>query len=159
MLKLLERALGLALLKIPTAIRAVVGIAHSIRVIRMSMNALEPCSDFYFLVNVLRQSSAKVCIVRAFFVRLMCCKVCRQLDSSILIQTSLGGQAGCQYASHASRRREAGVCKEGQVSHCCWQGIVRLRRRIPFLIFVTKPISFFCIFLSLYSVDFPPILW
>ena len=131
----------------------------------MLMTALESCSDLNYPVNVLRQCCVKVSIVCAFLVGLVCCKVCRQLDSCVLIQMSLGCQAGCQYVSYAWRRREAGVCKEGQVSHCCWQGIVRLRRRIPFLIFVTKPISFFLyFFISLLSrfpsdplVDFAPI--
>ena len=76
----------------------------------------------------------------------MCCKVRKQLVRSVLIESSLRCQSRCQYASDAPRRREGGVCKEGQVSHRCWQGIVRLRRRIPFLIFVTKPISFFLYF-------------
>ena len=108
-LKLLERALGLALLEIPTAIRAVVGIALCFYVIRLFMTTPGPCCDLYYNVNVLRQLCLKVCIVRVFLVALVCCKVCRQLDSSILIQTSLGWQAGCQYASCASRRRESGV--------------------------------------------------
>ena len=75
-LELPERAHGLALLKIPTATGAMVGIAHSFRVVCMSMNALGPCSDLYYNVNVLRQSCVKVCTVRAFLVALVCCKAC-----------------------------------------------------------------------------------
>ena len=108
-LELLERALGLALLLIPTATGVMMGIAACFSAIRMLMTAFEPCSDMYYPVNVLCQSCVKVCIVRAFFVGLMCCEVCKQLDSCVLIQISLRCQAGCQYASDALHHREGGV--------------------------------------------------
>ena len=59
------------------------------------------------------------CEVRAFFV--VSCYVCvdRQLEGSVLIQGSLGGSAESYYASDASRRREGGVCREGQGGHRC----------------------------------------
>ena len=62
----------------------------------------------------MRQTSVFVCEVRAFFV--VSCYVCvdRQLESSVVIQGSLGGSADYEYASYASRRREGGVCREGQ---------------------------------------------
>ena len=58
-----------------------------------------------------------VCEVRAFFV--VSCYVCvdRQLESSVVIQGSLGGSADYEYAAYASRRREGGVWQEGQGSH------------------------------------------
>ena len=54
---------------------------------------------------------------RAFFV--VSCYVCvdRQLESSVVIQGSLGGSADYEYASYASRRREGGVWQEGQGRH------------------------------------------
>merc|ERR1711904_150911 len=103
------------------------GIATCFYVVRMLMTAFEPCSDLYYPVT--------------FFVGLVCCKMCRQLESCVLIQSSLRRQSGCQYASDASHRREGVVCKEGQGSHCCWQ-VSRLRRMDPFSIFVTKPNQF-----------------
>ena len=66
-----------------------------------------------------RQTSVFMCEMRAFFVCLMCCKVCSELESSVLIQGSLGGSADYKYASYASRRRETGVCREGQGRHRC----------------------------------------
>ena len=62
----------------------------------------------------MRQTSVFVCEVRAFFV--VSCYVCvdRQLEISVVIQGSLGGSADYEYASYASRRREGGVCREGQ---------------------------------------------
>ena len=65
----------------------------------------------------LRQRCEKVSKVRAFYVSLMCFLVCSQLEGSIVIQMSLGRAADYKCASYASRRREAGVCKEGQGGH------------------------------------------
>ena len=52
--------------------------------------------------------------MRPFLVGLVCCQVCNQLESSLVIQGSLGRSANSEYASYASRRREGGVCREGQ---------------------------------------------
>ena len=64
-----------------------------------------------------RQTSVFMCEMRAFFV--VSCNVCvdRQLEGSVNIQMSLGRAADYKCASDASRRREAGVCKEGQGGH------------------------------------------
>ena len=104
--------------------------------------------------HCLRQSCTKVCKMRASFVGLVWCEVWRQLESTLVIQGSLGWQAGCQYSSYAWRRHEGAVCKEGQGQPSLLARDRRLRRRIPFLIVVTKPIGFFNMFYSLYSVDF-----
>ena len=65
------------------------------------MTALESCSDLNYPVNVLRQCCVKVSIVCAFLVGLVCCKVCRQLDSCVLEHLtnaqSEGGTVSCVF--------------------------------------------------------------
>lgn len=81
------------------------------------MNAPDSTFECFISRLCVRQTSVFVCEVRAFFV--VSCYVCvdRQLESSVVIQGSLGGSADYEYASYASRRREGGVWQEGQGRH------------------------------------------